>query len=114
MTLSQPPSRTDILEIDAEKLRRMLSLHVQFQMIDIRSKVEFEKDHIQGAFHLEEKEFLAKIAQMVPKKDMPLVIYDADGVASGNLVLEVEKLGFTNIVNLQGGFETYKKLQPRN
>jgi rhodanese-related sulfurtransferase len=103
-------STTDIIDIEPDKLRRLQNLHVAFILLDVRTKAEFETAHIKGAFHLEASEFLEKIVKMVPKKDMPIVIYDADGSSTAHLVNEAEKQGFVNIVILQGGYAAFVKV----
>jgi phage shock protein E len=100
-------SRADITEIDVSKLVRMQMLHVAFLLFDVRSLEEFNEGHVKGAVHLFAEDFAKEIIGMVPKQDTPIVIYDADGLKAGDLVLEVEKLGFLNIVNLEGGYEAY-------
>jgi rhodanese-related sulfurtransferase len=101
---------TDITEIDAEKLMRMLSLHVNFLLFDTRSLEEYNKGHIRGAHHVPAKSvdlFVAELSKMIPQKDTPVVIYDNDGVASAELVFSAESHGFINIVNLEGGYTSY-------
>src|SRR5690242_1791782 len=105
-------SRSDILEIDASKLKRMQILHVAFLIFDIRFLADFQEGHIQGAVHVEPSLFLEKLPGMVPKKDTPIVLYDNDGIGSGDLVLAAEKLGYTNVVNLEGGYCEFSKLPP--
>lgn len=100
---------SDITEIDAEKLKRMLTLHVRFLLFDIRTQNEYMKDHIPTAINLEASEFLRKLHQMVPNKDIPLIVYDQDGTISRDAVRNAENQGYINVVGLEGGFITYKK-----
>src|SRR5579871_5007997 len=86
--------RDDIIEIDPERLVRMCNLHVSFLLFDLRAENEFSISHIRGAVHILAAEFLKKLPGMVPQKDIPIVIYDDDGVGAGDLVASAEKLGF--------------------
>jgi rhodanese-related sulfurtransferase len=101
---------TDIMEIDATKLKRMQMLHVRFILLDVRTAEQYSQSHIDGAIHIEAKQFEEKLSQMVPKKDTPIIIYDQDGITSAELVSEAEKRGYINIVNLEGGYQAYTSL----
>jgi phage shock protein E len=100
-------SPIEIIEIDAEKLKRMLALHVAFYLVDLRSPEEYSSGHIKGALNIPADEFLTKIEKTVPAKDTPVVVYDTDGEGSARLVLEAEKMGYVNIVNLEKGYVGY-------
>ncbi len=95
------------MDIDALKLKRMQFLHVAFILLDVRDKLKYEEKHIPGALHLAAAEFLEKIGGMVPDKSTPIVIYSSDGRVASELALGAEKIGFVNIVNLEGGFLSY-------
>jgi rhodanese-related sulfurtransferase len=97
----------DIFEIDADKLKRMLMLHVRFILFDLRSPESYAQGHIQTALNLPASEFLEKLPQMVPQKDIPIVIYDGDGSSSIALADSATKSGYLNIVNLEGGYRAY-------
>ncbi len=95
-----------VLEIDGPKLKRMITLHVAFLLIDIRSPEEYARSHIKTAINLPAD--IEKISKAIPAKDTPVVLYDGDGVGSRLLVEACEKKGFLNIVNLTGGFGAYR------
>jgi phage shock protein E len=97
--------RKNIMEIGIDKLKRMQMLHVAFVLIDLRSPAQFNEGHLHNAFNISAAEFLKKLPSTVPKKDTPIVVYDDDGIASGDLVVAAEGLGYLNIVNLEGGFK---------
>ena len=101
------------MEIDAEKLERMRTLHVAFLLFDLRSSLDFMTDHIKGAVNIVHDEFVSKIATMIPDKSTPVVVYDGDGIGAAQVVVEVEKLGYLNVVNLEGGFQAYKTFLKR-
>lgn len=98
------------MEIDFDKLKRMQMLHVAFVLIDLRSPALFNEGHLNNAFNVPSSEFLKKLPSTVPKKDTPIVVYDEDGIAAVDLVIAAEGLGYLNIVNLEGGFKSTKKI----
>ena len=101
-------TRKNIMEIDIAKLKRMQMLHVAFVLIDLRSPALFNEGHIDGAFNIPQNEFLNKLPKIVPKKDTPIVVYDENGILAAEAVEVAEKLGYLNIVNLEGGVKGSK------
>src|ERR1022692_1894599 len=100
-------SADDPTFIDITKLKRMQLLHVHFLLFDIRDLDSYNKGHIKGALHIEGSCLIEKLSKMVPSKDMPIVLYDVDGKSCINLVREAEKMGYINIVILEGGYQSY-------
>lgn len=98
----------EILEIDSEKLKRMLMLHVRFLLFDLRSPAEYEAGHIKGAVNIPSQDFIQKASEMVPFKETPIVAYDQDGVKCREIISEFGRLGYLNIVSLEGGYSNYQ------
>ena len=99
---------TDLFDIDAEKLKRMIQLHVRFWLFDLRDHTEFMAGHISNAFNLPAADFLARLPSMVPQKDTPIVIYDADGSSTKDLAAQAVRHGFINLVYLDCGYKRYQ------
>lgn len=95
------------MEIDVEKLKRMQMLHVAFVLIDIRTQDQFDKGHIKGAVNIPSNDFLNVLPSRYSQKETAIVIYDEDGNLSPDLVTKAEKLGYLNIVYLEGGFNKF-------
>ena len=99
---------SDPMSIDAEKLRKMIAVHVRFLLFDLRSLEAFEKGHIAGASHVPKATFLTELRSLIPTIDTPVVIYDEGGIGVLDAIVVAEKLGYINIVYLEGGFEHWK------
>lgn len=92
-------------EIDAEKLKRMLQLHVNFILLDLRSAAQYQDRHLRGAFHVEPSSLKEYLKKSVPNPHTPIVIYDEDGANLSKLLNEAEGLGYINVVGVTGGFQ---------
>ncbi|WP_214851322.1 FAD-dependent oxidoreductase [Exiguobacterium sp. s193] len=79
------------------------------QIIDTRSKKQFEKNHVDGAVHIPLGELRTRAAELDPS--IPTVVYCNKGV-TGNAAQNVLKnLGFTDVCNLSGGNTNYQHLK---
>lgn len=103
------PSPIEIMEIDSAKLRRMQMLHVNFILLDLRSSEDYAAGHIKGALNVPYAEFLNEIVRMIPQKDTPVVVYDADGLSASAIVAEAAGQGYINMVVLEGGYQRWAK-----
>ena len=80
------------------------------QLIDVRTPEEFAAGHIEGAKNIDFKadDFQKKFADF--SKDEPLYLYCRSGNRSGKAAKELAKLGFQNIVDLEGGYLSWQEL----
>jgi adenylyltransferase/sulfurtransferase len=101
------PSSNDIIEISAEDFLSLKNSGAIFQLIDVREPVEYKLNNIDGDLIP-----LATITESLPKIDrkQQVIVHCQSGVRSKQAIaLLQEKFGFTNLYNLTGGLEAYKK-----
>lgn len=83
----------------------------KIQIIDTRSRKDYEKSHVEGAIHIPLSELRTRLNEL--EKDLPTVTYCNKGVtgnASQNLLLNN---GFKEVYNISGGnknYQMYKKM----
>jgi len=69
-------------------------------IIDVREPEEFAIDHVEGAINLTPKEILdGAIALKDVPQETELVLYCVSGSRSNFAIIELQKLGYNNIVN---------------
>ena len=71
-------------------------------LIDVRSDEEFNKDHLEGALHIEWNKIDALIAAIGSNKQRPVVLYCRTGNRVGKSIAVLESVGYTNIYNATG------------
>jgi rhodanese-related sulfurtransferase len=78
-------------------------------ILDVRSKAEFEKGHVPGATNIDiaSLRFAEKIEGL--DKSKTYLVNCAVGMRSARAVKKMEELGFTNLYDLQPGFDGWKK-----
>ena len=77
------------------------------EIIDVRSKQEYEEGHIDGAVNIPEYQINVKTSNVLKDKDKTIVLYCSSGSRSKVAYKKLKKLGYVNLYNLYGGLESY-------
>jgi molybdopterin/thiamine biosynthesis adenylyltransferase/rhodanese-related sulfurtransferase len=76
--------------------------------LDVREADEFEQGALQGAVHIPRGFLEMQVANRVPDKSAPIVVYCAGGVRSALAADTLVQLGYTGAVSMVGGFNRWK------
>ena len=76
-------------------------------ILDVRKPVEVEVAHVCGSQHIRLQELPRRFSEL--DKDAPIAIYCAGGYRSMIAASFLQKEGFSNITNIQGGFDMLKQ-----
>jgi rhodanese-related sulfurtransferase len=94
-------------EITPQELKKMMDTHEDFQLIDVREPFEVEEANI-GGLNIPMGEAMERASEIL--KDKTVVIYCRSGRRSATVIQALEqKLGYTNLINLQGGILAYQE-----
>ena len=75
---------------------------------DVREKNEWDEGHLPGAAFVP-KSYLEQWAEdRLPSKDKTTILYCAGGVRSVMAADALQKLGYTNVISMSGGFNRWK------
>ncbi len=79
--------------------------------LDTREIVEFKVSHLKNAVWVGYDKFDSQIVRdSIPNTNTPIVVYCSIGVRSENIGEKLQKLGYTNILNLYGGIFKWKNM----
>jgi rhodanese-related sulfurtransferase len=73
-------------------------------LIDVREESEWNKDHIDGAIHLSKGIIERDIETRIPDKEAPILCYCGGGYRSALVVDNLQKMGYTNVLSVKGGY----------
>ena len=79
----------------------------EVHLVDVREQVEFAGGRVAGASLLPLAELEARHAELDHTK--PIYVMCRTGRRSGEAQKKLKSLGFTNVINVSGGFEAWKK-----
>lgn len=93
-----------IREIDIEEYKRLRARGEAGQLVDVREDHEWEAAHAAGAAHLGRGIIERDIETAFPGKDTKLVLYCGGGFRSALAADNLQKMGYTNVISLDGGW----------
>lgn len=97
-------SRLGIKQISPRELDQKKGM----MLLDVRTDKEYEGGHIPGSVHVPLSEVGDKIKKL--KKDKELVVYCQSGNRSIWAIKRLMGMGYTNLYNLKGGFNAWKRI----
>ncbi len=98
-----------ITEITPEAVRTLQDESAPFILIDVREDHEWNAGRIKGAIHLGRGIIERDIEAKIPARDTKLVLYCGGGYRSALSADSLQKMGYTNVLSLQGGWREWKE-----
>ena len=97
--------KKQIREIDGSECQTRLDDSV---ILDVREPDEYEQGAIPGALHIPRGNLESQVEGKIPDKSTPVIVQCASGFRSAFATKTLQDLGYTNVVNLAGGFNKWK------
>jgi rhodanese-related sulfurtransferase len=104
-------ARARVKEVTVDDVKAMLDKGEKFLLVDVREESEFAKDHLPGAIHLGKGVIERDIEQRVPDTATPLVLYCGGGFRSALAADNLQKMGYTNVISMDGGVRDWRAKQ---
>lgn len=98
-----------IKECTVEDVKARLEAGDRFVLIDVREESEFAAGHAAGAIHLSKGIIERDIEKTVPNPATPLVLYCGGGFRSALAADALQKMGYTNVISMDGGWSAWVK-----
>ena len=98
-----------VREISIDDVKAGLDRGENFLLIDVREESEYANDHLPGAIHLGKGVIERDIEERVPKLDAPLVLYCGGGYRSALAADNLQKMGYTNVISMDGGVRGWRE-----
>lgn len=87
-------------EITVTELAQWIEEKKDFQLIDVREPFEYEMSNING-LNIPLSGVVIEADKI--EKDKPVIMQCRSGARSAAALMQLEKLGYTNVFNLKGG-----------
>jgi len=101
--------KSEIEEVSSTGARELLASSEPPLFLDVRETDEWEEGHIPGAVYVSRGRLEQQIEGLVPDKSRPLIVYCAVGSRSAFAAKALGELGYSDVVNLAGGFTDWKR-----
>ena len=105
-------AKSRIKEIQSAELPALLKANPAIKLIDTREESEFAAGHIAGATWMGKGVIERDIEAAVPDKSTPLYLYCGGGFRSALAADALQKMGYSNVVSVDGGWRVLKDLLP--
>ncbi len=101
-------AKSRVRHIDLEEFKRMRERGERFLLIDVREEGEWAKGHAAGAIHLGKGIIERDIETKVPDPETTMVLYCGGGYRSALAADSLQKMGYRNVISLDGGWRAYE------
>jgi rhodanese-related sulfurtransferase len=102
-------AKSRVKEIDIEHYKQMVAAHDAHVLVDVREDNEWAAGHVAGAVHLSKGIIERDIERTIPDKDTRLVCYCGGGFRSALVADNIQKMGYTNVISLDGGWRALQE-----
>jgi rhodanese-related sulfurtransferase len=102
-------ARAQVREVTADQVKAKLDAHHKFHLIDVREESEWAQDHVKGAEHLSKGIIERDIEKKVPDLSAEIVLYCGGGFRSALAAENLQKMGYTNVLSMDGGIRTWRE-----
>jgi rhodanese-related sulfurtransferase len=104
-------AKTRIREVDVAQTLERLAANPSAQLIDVREDHEWQAGHAAHAVHLGKGIIERDIETHTPDHDTELILYCGGGYRSALAADALQKMGYTNVFSLAGGWKAWREAQ---
>jgi rhodanese-related sulfurtransferase len=101
--------KKNIREVTVEDVKAKLDRGEKFHLLDVREESEWARDHLPGAVHLGKGILERDIEEAIPNTNAPIVLYCGGGFRSALAADNLQKMGYTNVVSMDGGIRGWRE-----
>ena len=102
-------AKTRVRECNVHDVKKRLDAGEKFYLVDTREESEFARGNLPGAIHLSKGVIERDIEQAIPDKNAPIVLYCGGGFRSALAGDNLQKMGYTNVLSMDGGWRGWNE-----
>src|ERR1051326_6157850 len=102
-------AKSRVREVSAAATQQLMRENSEAKLIDVREDKEWDAAHAAGAIHLGKGIIERDIETTVPDKDTELILYCGGGYRSALAGEALQKMGYTNVFSLAGGWRAWQE-----
>ena len=101
-------AKSRIKEAPVSQLKTWMDSGQKLMLIDVREDTEWQAGHASSAVHISRGTLEREIEKAAPDKAQRVVLYCHSGARSALATDTLQKMGYTNVFSLAGGFASYQ------
>jgi rhodanese-related sulfurtransferase len=102
-------ARSRVKECSVSDVKQRLDGGAKFHLVDVREESEFAAGHLPGAEHLGKGIIERDIESKIPDTNEEIILYCGGGFRSALAADNLQKMGYTNVISMDGGFRGWKE-----
>lgn len=92
-------------DIDYESAKDILKNNKECILLDVRSPQEYKEYHLEGSINIPVYDITKYIKNIIPNNNTQIIVYCQSGSRSKEAVNLLEKRGYKNLYNIEGGLD---------
>ncbi|HMP16884.1 MAG TPA: rhodanese-like domain-containing protein [Gemmatales bacterium] len=101
-------AKSRIRECSVDNVKKKFTEKNKSILIDVREESEWLAGHIPSAIHLGKGVIERDIEIKVPNTQEEIILYCGGGYRSALAADNLQKMGYTNVISMDGGFREWK------
>lgn len=101
-------AKSRIKETTVDEVKARLDRGEKLTLLDVREESEFARDHLPGAIHLGKGIVERDVEARCPDLSAELILYCGGGFRSALAADALQKMGYTNVVSMDGGIRDWR------
>ena len=102
-------ARSRIRECNVDDVKRRIDRGERFHLVDVREDSEWAAGHLPKAEHIGKGVIERDIETKIPDTRAEIVLYCGGGYRSALAADNLQKMGYTNVISMDGGFRGWKE-----
>lgn len=102
-------AKSRVKETDVAGYKQMLATGETVMLVDVREDNEFAAGHVKGAVHMSKGVIERDVETKAPDKHTKMVLYCGGGFRSALVADNLQKMGYTDVISLDGGWKALKE-----
>jgi rhodanese-related sulfurtransferase len=104
-------AKSRVREISVSETRKKLEAGQAIQFVDVREDHEWQQGRAAGAIHLGKGIIERDIEGKIPDSNAEIILYCGGGFRSALAADALQKMGYTNVYSMAGGYREWLKQQ---
>jgi rhodanese-related sulfurtransferase len=100
-------AKSRVREVSVGDTRRKLG-NGKTNVVDVREESEWNAGHVRGAQHLGKGIIERDIEERIPDKSAEIILYCGGGFRSALSADNLQKMGYSNVYSMAGGWRAWK------
>jgi rhodanese-related sulfurtransferase len=102
-------AKSRVKELTIDQVKTKQDRGEKFVLVDVREDHEWAKDHLPGAIHLGKGIIERDVEARFPDPETELVLYCGGGFRSALVADNLQKMGYTNVISMDGGIGGWRE-----